>query len=73
MLLKIEPNDAAGAQADVEALHAADATQQDAGADEQQHTHRDLSDDERIAQARRPKVGVEIASCGRDDLGTCRL
>ena len=73
MLLEIEPNDATSVQADVEVLHAADATQQDAGADEQQHTHRDLSDDERIAQARRPKVGVEIASCGLDDVGTRRL
>ena len=73
MLLEIEPNDVACAQADVEASHAADATQEDPRADEQQDTDRDLSDDQRIAQARRPKVGVEIASCGLDDVGARRL
>src|SRR5205085_11952262 len=61
-LLRVEPNDARSPQPEVEALQPRDVPQQQAGANEEHDADSNLSNDERVAEPRRPESGVEVAA-----------
>ena len=73
LLVEVEQDHVARAHAGWEAVGRDGAAQQDAGHDEQQRAHGDLTDDESPAQASGPEGRPELSPRGLHDVGSGRL